>query len=149
MHRIAMPYLAAASALGILALLNVVWLRHYVVSTAIAIVIYVMVLVLAYFGGRAAHQRQSRPGWFGAAIGGLFGVIAGFGSFLIRDTIRDIDVPAREIVRLRLLAWANSPTGHVAAILTAMITFGIVSLIVGSLGGSSIKEQDHPGSANP
>lgn len=140
MGRILLPYRPAAAGLGVLALLNVMWLRHYAVSTAIAIVLYVIVLLLAFLGGRHARILQRAPGWYGASIGALFGVVAGLGSFLIRDSLRDIDVPAHTAVRLKMLAWANSPGGHIASVITAMIAFGVISLIVGLVGGISVKD---------
>lgn len=133
-------YLAVALFLGVIASLNIVWLRHYAISTAIAIALYVIVLALAFFGGRQARRSHRRPGLYGACIGALFGVVAGLGSSLIRDTLRDIDVPAHTVVRLRLLAWANSPSGHIATAATAMVAFGVLSLIVGTIGGVSVKE---------
>jgi hypothetical protein len=140
MRDVSLRYLPVAAFLGVLALLNVVWLRHYAVSTAIAIILYIVVLIVAFFGGRQARIHQWRPGLYGAAIGALFGIIAGLGSFLIRDTLTDINVPAHTDVRLRLLAWANSPSGHIAVVMTAMVAFGVLSLIVGSIGGVSVKE---------
>ncbi|MCY0878280.1 MAG: hypothetical protein OWU84_05010 [Firmicutes bacterium] len=140
MGRIPVPYLALTAVLGILAFLNLVWLRHDAISTPIAVIIYLLVLVLAYFGGRSARRHALRPGWFGAAMGALFGIIASLGSLLIRETLRDIDVPGRRLLRLKLLAWANSPSGHLASIMTAMITFGLLSLILASIGGSTLKD---------
>lgn len=142
MRRIPVSYLPVAAFLGVLALLNIVWLRHYAISTAIAVALYILVLVVAFFGGRQARLNKARAGLFGAIIGVLFGIVAGLGSFLIRDTLRDINVPAHTEVRLRLLAWANSPSGHIAAVITAMVAFGVLSLIMGAIGGSSVKE-DH------
>ncbi|PSR23036.1 MAG: hypothetical protein C7B45_04475 [Sulfobacillus acidophilus] len=141
------PYLFGAIVLGILALLNIVWLRHNSISTAIAIALYLVVFTLAFFGGRSAKLSSSRPGLYGAMIGVLFGVIAGLGSFLVRDSLRDIDVPAHLAVRLKLLAWANSPGGHIAALVTAMVAFGVISLVVGSIGGVSVKGPTRPGKA--
>lgn len=143
MHRVSLPYFVIAVLLGVLALLNVVWFRHYAISTAIAIVLYVIVLVVAFFGGRSARH----PALLGAAIGTLFGIVAGLGSFLIRDTLQDINVPAHTANRLRLLAWANSPGGHIAAVITAMVAFGILSLIVAILGRFSVKGQKQSGAA--
>lgn len=138
MLRVPEPYRPAAAFLGVLALLNLVWLRHYAVSTAIAIVLYVIVVIVAFFAGRFAQTRRLRPGWYGASVGILFGVIAGLGSFLIHDRLTDIDLPAHTAVRLKLLAWANSPSGHFAALITAMVTFGLITLIVGLVGGVSV-----------
>ncbi len=135
------PYFPASALLGVLALLNVVWLRHYAVSTAIAIGLYVSLLVLVFFAGRWARCKRRRPALYTGAMGSLFGIIAGLGSFLIRDTLQDINVPAHTAVRLKLLAWANSPGGHIAAMLTAMIAFSVISLIVGSIGGVSVKDR--------
>ncbi|MDA8205828.1 MAG: hypothetical protein M0Z36_07150 [Thermaerobacter sp.] len=140
MRQRVLPYRPTAVALGVLALLNVAWLRHYAISTAIAIVLYLLVFLLAFFGGRRARLLKRAPGWYGASIGVLFGVVAGLGSFLIRDSLRDIDVPAHTAVRLKLLAWANSPDGHLAALATAMIAFGIITLIAGLVGGISVKD---------
>lgn len=134
------PYFPASALLGLLALLNIVWLRHYAVSTAIAIILYITLMVLAFFAGRAARTKRRQPSLYAGAMGALFGIIAGLGSFLIRDTLTDINVPAHTAVRLKLLAWANSPGGHIAAVLTAMIAFSVISLIVGSIGGFSIKD---------
>ena len=139
MYLLRAPYFPASFALGVLALLNLVWLRHHAVSTVIAITLYVAVLVLAFFAGRWARTRRRRPGLYAGALGALFGVVAGLGSFLIRDTLQDIDVPAHIAVRLKLLAWANSPGGHITAVLTAMVAFSLFSLIVGSIGGLSQK----------
>ncbi len=135
------PYLAAAAGLGALALVNDVLLHPYAISTAIAIVLYILVLVLAYLGGRSARRQDARPGWVGAAIGAVFGLIAGLSSFLIRATTRDI-VPAKGLSRLKLLALANSPEAHVAAVATAVLTFGIIALIIGWIGGLTAKAGD-------
>lgn len=136
------PYLAAAAGLGALALINDVLLHPYAISTAIAILLYILVLVLAYVGGRSARRQDARPGWIGAAIGAVFGLIAGLSSFLIRATTRDIDVPAKGLSRLKLLALANSPEAHVAAVATAVLTFGIIALIIGWIGGLTAKAGD-------
>jgi len=137
MHRIPAPYFLAASLLGGLAIINLVWLRNYGVSTGIAIILYAIVLTVAFFAGRFAKARDLRPGLYSAEVGALFGIIAGLGSFLIRDTLRDINMPNRLALRLRLVEWANSPGGHIAADVTAMIAFGVLSLVVGSIGGAS------------
>lgn len=142
MHRIPLSYFPVAALLGVLALLNIVFLRHHALSTAIAVLLYVIVLVLAFFGGRSARRHQSRPALFGAMIGALFGIIAGLGSFLIRDTLRDIDVPAQTGVRMHLLLWANSPAGHITAAVTTMVAFGVISLMVGILGGFTVKDPE-------
>jgi hypothetical protein len=146
MSRVPAVYFLAAALLGTLALMNIVWLRHYAISTLIAVFLYAVLMVVAFQGGRDAMRRQSRPAVFGAELGVIFGVIAGIGSFLIRDTLRDIDVPGHVGLRLKLLAWANSPTGHLAALLTAAVTFGVLSLLVSILGGRTVKNQQ-PGSA--
>lgn len=138
------PYLAIAAGLGVLALINDVLLHPYPISTAIAIVLYVLVLALAYLGGRAAHHWDNRPGWVGAAIGALFGLIAGLSSFLIHATTQDIQVPAKGLYRLKLLELANSPLAHVAAVATAVLTFGIIALIIGWIGGLTTKTSDLP-----
>lgn len=135
-------YLAGAAALGVLALVNDVLLHPYAISTAIAILLYILVLILAYLGGRSAHRQDVRPGWVGARIGALFGLIAGLSSFLIRATTRDIDVPAKGLSRLKLLELANSPIAHVAAVATAVLTFGIIALIIGWIGGLTMKAHD-------
>lgn len=145
MHRmLPAPYLLGSLVLGIMALLNIVWLRHNAISTAIAIVLYLVVFTLAFFGGRSAKMSALRPALFGALIGVSFGVIAGLGSFLVRDSLRDIDVPAHLSVKLKLLAWANSPGGHIAALVTAMVAFGVISLVVGAIGGVSVKDPNRP-----
>ncbi|NMP22528.1 hypothetical protein [Sulfobacillus harzensis] len=135
-------YLGAAVILGIMALVNSVWFRHNPASTGIAVTLYVLIMVVAFFSGRAAHRAHWRPGWFGAAVGALFGVLAGLGSFLIRATSEDVDAPARGIARLRLVALANSPVAHVVVLITAVLTFSIISLIVASLAAATAKDPD-------
>lgn len=143
MQRTPSRYLITAALLGAIALINTVWLRHDSFSTGLAIVLYVLVLIVAYSGGRTARHGHWHPGWLGAAIGALFGLIAGLGSFLIRATSQDVDAPAKGIARLRLVALANSPAAHIAVLVTAMVTFAIISLIVSSLAAATAKEPDN------
>ena len=133
--------------LGLLALINTVWLRHYTVSTVIAVALYLLVLVLAYFGGRAARLAHGRPAWFGGTIGALFGIIAGCGSFLIHATSRDIDAPSKGLARLKIIALANSPAAHIAVVVTATLTVGVISLIIAAVGAGTVKEPGSPGAA--
>lgn len=133
-------YLAIAVILGVMALVNTVWFRHTPVSTGIAVLLYLILLVVAFRAGRRAHL--SHPGWYGALIGASFGLLVGLGSFLVRATSQDVDAPVGGVARLRLVALANSPTAHVVVLATAVLTFSIVSLIVASLAAATAKEPD-------
>ncbi len=133
-------YLAISIILGVMALINTIWFRHSPASTGIAVAIYLMLLVVAFLAGRRAHL--SHPGWYGALIGASFGLLVGLGSFLIRATSQDVDAPAHGMARLRLVALANSPTAHVVVLVTAVLTFSLVSLIVASLAAATTKEPD-------
>lgn len=135
-------YFGAAVLLGALALVNTVWFRHDAFSTAVAIVLYLLILVVAFSGGRFARRLHRRASWLGALIGALFGIIAGLGSFLMHDTAQDIPAPSKGLARIKLVELANSPTAHIVVILTAMLTFAVLSLIVASL--AAITAQDTP-----
>lgn len=145
MRQIPTSYVAIAVLLGIFAFINTVWFRHTGEATAIAITLYILILIDAYFAGRRSRLHNGRPGWTGATLGAMFGLIAGLGSFFIRATSHDVIAPAKGLERLRLVQLANSSTAHIVILLTAMITFGVVSLIMASIGGTQRSEgRGHP-----
>lgn len=135
-------YMIGTLLLGILDLFNLLFWEAYAVSTPITIVIYLGVLTLAYLTGRSARRHHVRPGWLGGAVGVLFGLVAGTGSFLVRLTLHNFDVSTPGMSRIRLLALANSSLTHWLALGTAVVTFGVMSLIVSSLGALSVSDRD-------
>ena len=141
--RTSAQYIVAALILGVLALLNAVLLRHSSVSTIVAIFLYILILVVAYFGGQRAQRHGRRPGWFGALLGAVFGTVEGFGAFFLRTTRQDLAPRGSHVSQAsvnQLLHIANSSVAHITAVITTMLTFGLFALVVGSIGGSAAKK---------
>jgi hypothetical protein len=125
--------------LGLLALFNHIVMANQPVFGYLAVLIALAMLVAAFFGGRSAKTQGGHPGWFGARIGAVFGILEGLGAFFTRTTASALrsevghTMPARQLALL--VRVANSPFAHVLAVATAVVTFALLALIVGSLGG--------------
>lgn len=144
-----------AAGLGVIGLLAVAILGNTAAlshaSTAVIMILDLASLALAFFAGRAAKRVGGKALWKGALVGVVFGAISAFGAFFVHITKAQIQ---QELLKVhsptpisaaQMSGIVNSPALHAVGVLENAILFGILGLLVGLIGGATIKrdgEQD-------
>jgi hypothetical protein len=136
-------FLIAAAALGVIQLIVAIMAPFH--SIVISLIFDLCLLSTAYVAGQHAHRVHGHPGWFGAAVGAIYGFLAGLSYFILTITSTDLrtrmnlsKIPVHEIHDL--LTLYNSTAYHLAEWLMAVLFYGIMTLIIGSIGGVLAKK---------
>ncbi len=136
-------FLIAAAVLGMIQLIvSIVAPFH---SIAISLIFDLLLLGTAFVAGQHAFRAHGHPGWFGAAIGAIYGLVGGLSYFTLTITSSELKsrlhlskIPAHEVHTL--LTLYNSTAYHLAEWLMAILFYGIMTLIFGAIAGFLAKK---------
>ncbi|WP_053958991.1 hypothetical protein [Sulfobacillus thermosulfidooxidans] len=136
-------YLLVAAILGIIQFL--IGLAAPFHTIVISYILDFLILVVAFIAGQHAKISSGHPGWFASATGAIYGFLAGITPFFVTITANDLkrqlhhhvvsSAQLQQIVKI-----ANSPVAHFTDWLLSVLTYGILTLIIGSIGGLVIKK---------
>lgn len=137
-------YLLAAAVLGVLQL--ILGIISPFRSTIVSYIVELLILALGFVSGQHAKLTGGRPGWFASATGALYGLIAGIAPFFVTITIADLTQQLHHQVishaRLQqIVKMDNTPAAHFSGWLLSVVTYGLLTLIIGSIGGFVIKQK--------
>ncbi len=136
-------YLLVAAVLGLIQLiLGIVSPFHPIF---ISYILDVLILLLAFIAGQHAKLSSGHPGWFAAATGAIFGLTAGLAPFFVVVTTSDVLKIYPHLSKAKALAEMkieNSVVAHTTEWLISVITYGLLTLIIGSIAGLIMKRKD-------
>jgi len=138
-------YLILAVVLGLIQITLTIGLKTHASGghSLITYLIIVILLVVMFMVGRLTKKKGGSPLWMGALTGGIYGLIAGLGSFFVKvdaSKFQNAALTAQQITKA--VKYANSPVAHLMTDVVSIIIFGVIGLVVGIIGGSTAKREN-------
>jgi len=129
--------------LGVVSLiLNVLAVHHPQVSS-INWLLDILLLVLAYLGGRDASRQGRRPAWNGALLGVIYGLLVGVAGFYQHLTLAQLKSQVKPGVSVAMMTkfvdMENATSTHLSTLLIGAIFFGLLGLIAGYIGARGVQ----------
>ena len=138
-------YLVVAAILGLIQLILGIASPFHPIF--VSYILDFLIIVLAFIAGQHAKLNSGHPGWFASATGAIFGLVAGLAPFFVTITASELmkaDPHASRAKVLTALKLENSAVAHSTEWLMSVFAYGILTLIIGSMGGLIMKRtRDH------
>lgn len=141
-------FILTAAALGAVSILLNRAVPDSRAITLLNILLYLVVMILAYTSGQHAEGTGRSPARAGAAVGAVFAGVSNIALFLKRVTAAQLTVhsPGTTKAPAGLLATINSPATHFSEWAVAVLFIGLLGLVAGYMGGRMTDEPVSPSS---